>query len=81
MRMAPEEMAAVLQAPNQLCYFVFFHVVVTYFVHNVFVTVFYDQKQFLDIRTAFTHLKQRLFSLTRHRLLPLVLPEASVQSC
>ena len=59
--MAPEEMAAVLQAPNQLCYCVcFFSLFVTYFLHNVSATVSatvsYDQKELLDIRTAITHL-------------------------
>ena len=29
---------------------------VTYFVHNVSATLFYDQKELLDIRTAITHL-------------------------
>jgi hypothetical protein len=39
-RMVPEEMAAVLWAPNQLCYCVCFLVLfVTYFVHNVSATV------------------------------------------
>jgi hypothetical protein len=34
--MAPEEMAAILRSPNQLCYCVcFFALFVTYFVHNV----------------------------------------------
>ena len=55
--MAPEVMAAVLRAPNQLCYYVvFFTLFVTYFVHNVSATLSYDKKELLDIRTAITHL-------------------------
>ena len=51
-------MAAVLWAPNQLCYFVcFFTLFATYFVHNVAATISYDRKDLLDIRTAITHLK------------------------
>ena len=43
--MALEGMAAVFQAPNQLCYFVcFFTLFVTHFVRNVVATVSYDQK-------------------------------------
>jgi hypothetical protein len=53
--MAPEEMTAVLQAPNQLCYYVFFPALfVTYFVHNSSATVSYGKKELLDIRTAIT---------------------------
>jgi hypothetical protein len=49
-------MAAVLRAPNQLCYFVwFFALFVTYFVHNIAATVSYDWKDLLEIRTAITH--------------------------
>ena len=56
--MAPEGMAAVLRAPNQLCYFVcYFALFVTYFVRNVSATVSYDRKELLDIRTAITHLE------------------------
>ena len=56
-KMAPEEMAAVLWAPNQLCFmWVFFALFVTYFVHNVSATVTYGKKELLDIRTAITHL-------------------------
>ena len=56
--MAPEGMAVVLQAPNQLCYFVcFFTLFVTYFAHNVDATVSYSWKELLDIRTAITHLE------------------------
>ena len=55
--MAPEEMAAILQALNQLCYCAGgFALFVTYFVHNVSATVSYDQKELLNIRTAITHL-------------------------
>jgi hypothetical protein len=36
---------------------VFFALFVTYFVHNVAATVFYDRKERLDIRTAITHLE------------------------
>ena len=55
--MAPEEMAAVLWSPNQLCYYVgFFPLFVNYFVHNVSATVSYGRKELLDIRTAITHL-------------------------
>jgi hypothetical protein len=44
-RMVPEGMAAVLRAPNQLCYFVcFFALFVTYFLHNVAATVSYYRK-------------------------------------
>jgi hypothetical protein len=56
--MAPEWMAAVLRAPNKLCYFVcFFALFVTYFVHNFAAPVSYDQKELLDIRRAITHLE------------------------
>ena len=56
--MSPDGRAAVLRAPNQLCYFVcFFTLFVTYFVHNVDATASYDQKELLDIRTAITHLE------------------------
>jgi hypothetical protein len=55
--MAPEEMAAVLQTPNQLCCCVFCLVLfATYFVHNVSATVSYGKKELLDMRTAITHL-------------------------
>ena len=55
--LAPEEMAAVLRAPNQLCYYVVFFVLfVTYLVHNVSATVSYSKKKILNIRTAITHL-------------------------
>jgi hypothetical protein len=55
--MAVEEMAAVLRAPNQLCYYVgFFTLFVTNFVHNVSATVSYVKKKLLDIRSAITHL-------------------------
>ena len=51
--MAPEGIAAILQDPNQLCYFVcFFALFVTHFVHNVAATISYDRKKLLDIRTA-----------------------------
>ena len=50
-------MAAVLQAPNQFCYYVgFFALFVPYFLHNVSATVSYGRKELLDIRTAITHL-------------------------
>ena len=53
--------AAILRAPNQLCYFVcFFALFVTHFVHvadTISYTISYDQKELLDIRTAITHLK------------------------
>jgi hypothetical protein len=52
-------MAAVLQAPNQLCYYVcwfFGTLFVNYFVHNVSATVSYYNKELLDVRTAITHL-------------------------
>ena len=40
---ALEKMADVLRAPNRLCVYVsFFVLFVTYFVHNVAATVFYD---------------------------------------
>jgi hypothetical protein len=55
--MAPEGMAAVLRAPNQLWYFVFFTLFVTYFVFNVAATDSYAQKELLDIRPAITHLE------------------------
>ena len=56
--MAPEEMAAILRSPNQLCFCVcFFTLFVTYFVHNVSATVSYDRKELLDIRTAITRLE------------------------
>jgi hypothetical protein len=56
--MAPEGMATVLWAPNQLCYFVcFFALFVTYFLHTVAATISYEQKELLDIRTAITHLE------------------------
>ena len=57
-KMAPEEMAAVLRSPNQLCYYVGFFVAifVNYFVHNVSATVSYGRKGLLDIRAAITHL-------------------------
>ena len=55
--MAPEEMAAVLRSPNQLCYYVFFFMIfVNYFVHNVSATISYGRKELLDIRTEITHL-------------------------
>ena len=55
--MVPEEKAAVLGAPNQLCYLVsFFALYATNFVH-VAAAVSYDRKELLDIRTAITHLK------------------------
>jgi hypothetical protein len=58
LKMAAEEMAAVLRAPNQLCYYVFFFTLfVTYFVHNVSTTVSYGKKELLDIRTAIIHLR------------------------
>ena len=68
--MAPEEMAAVLQATKQLCYFVcFVALFVTCFVHNVYATVSYDRKEILDIRTVISHLDLdedfSLMSLTR----------------
>jgi hypothetical protein len=51
-------MAAVLQAPNQLCYLLcLFALFLTCFVHNVDATASYDQKELLDIRTVITHLK------------------------
>ena len=56
--MVPKGIAAVLRAPNQLCYFVhFFSLFVTYFVHNVVAVISYDWKELLDIRTATTHLE------------------------
>jgi hypothetical protein len=56
--MAPEGMAAILQDPKQLCYFVcFFTLFVTYFVHNVSATATYDQIEILVIRTEITHLE------------------------
>jgi hypothetical protein len=56
--MVPGEKAAVLGAPNQLCYLVsFFALFATNFVHNVAAAVSYDRKELLDIRTAITHLK------------------------
>ena len=49
--------AAVLPVPDQLCYFMFFFVLIlTYFVDYVSAIVSYDQKQLLDIRTAITNL-------------------------
>jgi hypothetical protein len=49
--------AAVLRAPNQLCYYVFiFALFVIYFVCNVSATISYEKKELLDIRTAITHL-------------------------
>ena len=54
--------AAVLQALNQLCYFVcFFALFVTYFVHNVDATISYDRKELLDIRTAITQMDKDFF--------------------
>jgi hypothetical protein len=45
--MAPEEIAAVLRAPNELGYDVFFFTLfVTYFGQNVSATVFYGKKSF-----------------------------------
>ena len=55
--MVSEVTAAVLLAPNQLCYLCFNALFVTYFVHNVSVTVSDDQKELLDVRTAITHLE------------------------
>ena len=50
-------MAAVLRAPNQLCYYVFFFALfVTDFVHNVSANVSYGKEELLDIRTAITDL-------------------------
>ena len=49
-------MAAVLRAPNQLCYVVFLALFVTYFEHNVSANISYSKKELLDIRTAITHL-------------------------
>jgi hypothetical protein len=64
--MAPEGMAAILRAPNQLCYFGSFF---NYFVHEVAATISYDRKEFLDIRTLITHFELEkdfsLMSLTR----------------
>jgi hypothetical protein len=55
--MAKEELAAVLRAPNQLCYCVcFFTLFVTYFVHIVSATISYARKEHLDIKTVITHL-------------------------
>jgi hypothetical protein len=51
-----EEMAAVLQAPNQFAIVFFLALFVTYFVHNVSATVSYGKTELLDIRTAITHL-------------------------
>ena len=49
-------MAAVLRAPNHLCYFVcFVALFVSYFVQNGDATVSYDRKEHLDIRTTITH--------------------------
>jgi hypothetical protein len=61
--MAPEEMAAVLWSPNQLCYNVgfFLAIFVNYFVHNVSATICYGRKELLDIRTAITRIRQRFF--------------------
>jgi hypothetical protein len=53
-RMAPQEMAAD-PVTNCAIVYVFFALFVTYFVDNVSATVSYDQKEFLDIRTAITH--------------------------
>jgi hypothetical protein len=55
--MVPEEMAAVLRASKQMCYYmIFFARFVTYFVHNVSSTIFYGKKELLDIRIRITHL-------------------------
>ena len=65
--MAPEGMAAVLRAPNQLCCFVFSALFVTHFVHNISATISYDRKERLDSRTEITHLehyKSFLFNLS-----------------
>ena len=48
-------MADVLHAITNCAIFYFFAWFVTYFVHNVAVTVSYDRKLLLDIRTGMTH--------------------------
>ena len=55
--MATERMADVLLALNQPFYFVLFALFVTSLIHSVSVTISYDRKELLDIRTAITHLK------------------------
>jgi hypothetical protein len=56
-RMALQTIAAVLQAPDQLCYFVcFFMLVLTFLVQNVSAIISYDRKWLLDIRAAITNL-------------------------
>lgn len=52
MIMALDGIVDILWAHEQLCYFVcVFALILTFFVHNVYVIVSYDQKALLDIRT------------------------------
>ena len=47
---------------------------VTYFVHNVSATVSYDRKEFLDIRTAITHLVKKEYAISGANPTPLITP-------
>ena len=55
--MVLEGIAAILRAPDQLCYFIIiFLLILAVFVHNVSAIISYDRKELLDIRTSITNL-------------------------
>jgi hypothetical protein len=55
-RIAPEWMAAVLRAPDQLCYFVFFELIKLLYIFSFVHVSAIVSKELLDIKTAITNL-------------------------